>query len=159
MAEIAYRRLGKAVDFELSVTNVDKPSLGAELIINRVQQLERLSNSVTPTIWITAAKTFAQKLSLFPSATFVVGADTIRRIADSRYYDHDESKMNDSIRRLGEGGCRFLVFGRVDGPEDNFKTLSNIPLPEELLSICDQVTEGEFREDIASRDLRNLRDK
>lgn len=161
MAKIAAMRLGKPVDWEISVANVDKPTLSADELQPRLNQLARLSLTPkvpTVTIWITLAATFAEKADIFKGATFIVGADTIRRIADVRYYDDDPRKMSASIRRLVEDGSRFLVFGRFDlAPQSQvkeFQSLDGIALPDELRAICDSVDESEFREDIASRDLR-----
>ncbi len=161
MAKIAAMRLGKPVDWEISVANVDKPTLSADELQPRLNQIARLSltsKAPTVTIWITLAATFAEKADIFKRATFIVGADTIRRIADVRYYDDDPHKMSASIRRLVENGSRFLVFGRFDlAPQSQvkeFQSLDGIALPDELRAICDSVAESEFREDIASRDLR-----
>ena len=161
MAEIAATRLGRPVDWEISAANVDKPALSADELQPRIKQLARIllkSKAPAVTIWITMAPTFAEKADIFHGATFIVGADTIRRIADLRYYDHDPKKMSVGIRRLVESGSRFLVFGRIDQTPQSqvreFQSLDGIVLPEELRAICDSVDESEFREDIASRDLR-----
>ena len=123
-----------------------------------MNQLARLPHLSDATIWITLAPTFAEKANIFPKATFIVGADTIRRIADAQYYGHDPAEMSKSIRRIAASGARFLVFGRVDlaskSPENEFQSLAEIALPDELRAICDSVDESEFREDVASRDLR-----
>ena len=158
MAKIAALRLGKPVDLEISAANVDKPTLSADELQRRLSRLTRPTQLSDITIWITLAATFAEKANIFPEATFIVGADTIRRIADAQYYDHDPAKMSASIRRIADRGARFLVFGRVDlmdkSPDSEFQSLDEIALPEELRAICDSVDESEFREDVRSRDLR-----
>ena len=155
MAEIASRRLAKPIEYEISIANVDKPALQAGQIVERLKAMDQ-SLAVPGVVWITRAATFAEKLALFPSPTFVVGADTIARIVEVRYYDGDPEKMQRAVRRLSESGCRFLVFGRVDqtGRSSRFQSLDQLALPDAFEAICDSVTESEFREDIASRDLR-----
>ena len=89
---------------------------------------------------------------LFPGRTFAVGADTIARIGDSRYYDDSPEVAEAAYARLAELGCRFLVFGRQAG--DGFQTLTDVKLPPSLASLCDEVPEAEFREDVASTAIR-----
>ena len=89
---------------------------------------------------------------MFPAATFVVGADTIERIADPRYYGGKTTARDAAIGMLESNGCRFLVFGRTaDGP---FVELHDLNLPTNLHALCDGVPESEFREDISSMELR-----
>jgi nicotinamide mononucleotide (NMN) deamidase PncC len=147
LAEVAARRLGGPVTFELSIANVDKPPLDFVEIDDRLQAL------TGQRVWLTRAATFAEKAALAPGATFVVGADTLERIGNVRYYGHDAARRDAALAALAELGCRFLVFGRQwDG---KFHTLADLGLPPALASLCDQVPETEFREDVSSTDLRS----
>ena len=103
-------------------------------------------------LWFTRAPTFVAKSSIFPGATFVVGADTIDRIAHPRYYRGDPQARDAAIESIAAAGCRFLVFGRK--AEDRFETLDDLSLPERLREICGAVTEEDFRADISSTALR-----
>ena len=146
MAEIAAARTGKPVWFELSIANVDKPPLDFIEIGDRLDQL-----GDAPVV-LTQAALFAEKAILFPAATFVVGADTIERIADPRYYGGKTTERDAAIGMFESNGCRFLVFGRTaDGP---FLVLHDLNLPTNLHALCDGVPESEFREDISSTELR-----
>jgi hypothetical protein len=103
-------------------------------------------------IALTRAPTFREKAEAFPGATFVVGVDTLLRIAEPRYYGDDHAKRDAAIAEIAERGCRFLVFGReLDG---RFVTLGDLNLPTELRRLCDEVPESEFREDVSSTELR-----
>ena len=102
-------------------------------------------------VWLTRATTFREKAVLFPRSTFVVGADTIARIANPHYYKNEQDCL-DAIRLIASQGCRFLVFGRME--QDRFQTLSDLYLPESLLQICDEVLERHFRQDISSTAIR-----
>jgi nicotinamide mononucleotide (NMN) deamidase PncC len=146
MAEVAARRLGAAVTFELSIANVDKPPLDFVEIDDRLRGLpgER--------VWLTRAATFAEKASLAPGATFVVGADTIARIGDVRYYAEDSARRDAAIAAIAGQGCRFLVFGRQW--DHKFHSLSELRLPPVLAALCEEVPEAEFREDVSSTILR-----
>jgi hypothetical protein len=147
MAEVAERRLGRPVELELSLANVDKPALDYLDLQTRITGLAQ-----GQPIWFTRAARFTEKAELFPHAVFVVGADTIRRIADPRYYQGDARQRDDAIRFLAEYGCRFLVFGRLD--DGIFQTADSLPLPQTLRDLCDVVPEEEFRMDVSSTELR-----
>ncbi|MEO8496186.1 MAG: hypothetical protein ABI614_14040, partial [Planctomycetota bacterium] len=86
MAQVAARSLSIPVAFELSIENVDKPPLDLDSIERRLAQFD-----AEQTICLTRAATFVQKVQLFSSANFVVGVDTILRIANARYYGNDAS--------------------------------------------------------------------
>jgi len=146
MAQLAENMLGCSVEFELSVKNVDKPDLDRVEIERRLAQF-----SEREVVWITWSSTFQQKAAVLPPCTFVIGADTLIRIADPRYYPC-ESGLNDSVDELAERGNRFLVFGReVNG---SFLGLESIPLPKKLRPLCQAVPESSFRMDISSTGLR-----
>ncbi|NOY43324.1 MAG: hypothetical protein GXP26_16005 [Planctomycetes bacterium] len=150
MAELAAKRLGKPVVYELSITNVDKPSLDFVEIRRRLEGFRQ--QEADATLVLTDAPTFRAKSALFGGCTFVVGADTIVRIADPRYYPGERAGYDAAIRLLAERDCRFLVFGRlVDG---QFRSLAEMAIPEPLRRLCDEVTEEEFRQDVSSTDLR-----
>lgn len=146
MARLASDRLGLPVEHELSIVNVDKPPIDFIEMRERVSQFEP-----DEPFWLTRAATFVEKAALFPHATFIVGADTIVRIADPKYYA-SESARDDALVALAAVGCRFLVFSRWHNGE--FHSLCDLALPDALNKICDEVSAEEFRVDISSTALR-----
>lgn len=147
MADVAARRCGGPVTFELSIVNVDKRPL------DFLEMDDRLSGLAGRRVWLTRAATFAEKAALAPGAQFVVGVDTIERIGNPRYY-HDASGRRDAaIAAIAGHGCRFLVFGRQQG--GRFRTLADLRLPPALGGLCEEVPESEFRADISSTELRS----
>ena len=148
MAEVAQEITGHPVDFEISVENVDKPPLDFFDIQQRVRQFE------TPQrCWLTRAPTFLDKVKIFPEATFVVGADTIVRIAHPRYYHNSLTARDAALDELRQQNCRFLVFPRVVG--EDFLALEDLELPPILRERCESVPASEFRMDISSTELRS----
>jgi nicotinamide mononucleotide (NMN) deamidase PncC len=146
MAEIAATRSGVPVTLELSIANVDKPTL------DFLEIEDRLAGVPDYPVLLTRAATFAEKAALVPGAVFVVGADTIARIADEKYYDGDHKRRDSAIASIAASGCRFLVFGRaVNG---QFRLPSDLRLPSQLRGLCEEVNESEFRQDICSTELR-----
>ena len=148
MLETAAARLGTSsrAAFELAIVNPDKPPLCAA---ETARRLARFSGHEA--IWLTRAPTFAEKARIFPGATFVIGVDTIVRVASPRYYGGPEGfETAVSILRA----CRFLVFGRRGGA--GFETLGSVALPDSLRALCDGVPEVDFRADVSSTELRRM---
>lgn len=138
-------RLNCEVAFELSVENVDKPTLSREDVEQRLAQFDHHE-----TVLLTRAPRFLDKAQLFPGATFVLGADTLMRLADPRYWESPEAHL-ESLERLCQS-ARFLVFGRlIDGV---FRDPEQVPLPACLAEACVAVSAAECRVDVSSSQLR-----
>lgn len=149
MAEVAEEVMGRKVEYEISIMNPDKP------LIDFTQMKERVEQFKDRPIWLTRAPTFAEKAKLFPRATFIVGIDTLRRIADVKYYGNDPAACRAALERIAVRGCRFLVFGRNTGT--GFVGLDHLSLPDTLAALCQEVPPDRFREDISSTEIRQAR--
>jgi nicotinamide mononucleotide (NMN) deamidase PncC len=147
MAELASERFGLPAVFELSITNVDKPPL------DFIELADRLRGLSGHEVLLTRTPTFAEKARLVPGAVFVVGVDTLSRIADPRYYGGETARRDADISTIAEHGCRFLVFGRIK--DDQFVTCADLDLPPVLRQLCSEVPESTFRADVSSTKLRN----
>jgi len=152
MAEIAAAKLGQAVAFELSITNVDKRPLDYLQLHERIETFQRWNAAAK--LLLTDAPTFSTKSARFPGCTFVVGADTIARIADPRYYHNSSAARDAAIGTIASHGCRFLVFGRMCEDLNVFQSLTDLHLPESLRTLCDEVAPSEFSERASSTRLR-----
>lgn len=150
MVEAARRLLGKPVELEISITNADKPRLDYLALEERLAAIAEALPGAH--VWLTRTPTFHEKSARFRGCTFVVGADTIRRIADPRYYGGDPAARDAAITTLAERGCGFLVFGRL--ADGRFESLPDLPLPAALRPLCVGVPEDQFRVDISSTELR-----
>ncbi len=138
---------GPAIQFELALDNVDKPAVTQAEVLRRLRQFHPLDR-----IWLTHASRFLQKAECFPRTWFLVGADTVIRVADSRYY-RGAAERDATLQRLARWGCRWLVFGRqFDG--EGFRWLDDLDLPATLARRCRAISEREFRCDVSSTDLR-----
>ena len=144
MARIAAERLGVPVTFEVSIHNVDKPPLNFHEMRQRRAQFE------ADALCFTNTATFVEKAGTFGGVTFVVGADTMRRIADPKYYPAGD--ISGALDEIAGQGCRFLVFGRSDG--DRFVTLDDLDLPSDLRALCEGVSEADYRVDLSSTEIR-----
>lgn len=150
MAAIGSEILSTEVAWELSVTNVDKPPLDFCEIARRLTEL--MAEGDPRPVVLTAAPTFAEKAVLFPGCTFLVGIDTVERIADVRYYGNDPKCRDGCIGQLAAQGCRFLVFGRLEN--GHFVGLSDLSLPASLHGLCSAVPAERFRVDLSSTQIR-----
>ena len=146
MAAIAHSRLRKSPSYEISVVNVDKDPLDHSEALRRVTQFADTS------VVLTRAPTFLMKARLFPSSTFIIGADTAMRLDDPRYYQDSTLNRNEAFEEIDQLGCRFLVFGRQI--DQAFHAAAELPISTALSSLCQFVPESEFRVDISSTDLR-----
>jgi nicotinamide mononucleotide (NMN) deamidase PncC len=150
MAELAEERYGAPVTFELSITNVDKAPLDFIELAGRMEPLAGRR------VLLTRAPTFAEKAQVAPSCVFVVGVDTLIRVADPRYYGGNAAQRDKAIAMIASRGCRFLVFGRA--ADGRFLRVSDIDIPASLRQLCDEVPESQFRADVSSTDLRASHD-
>ncbi|MBI1918243.1 MAG: hypothetical protein HYS12_26420 [Planctomycetes bacterium] len=148
MAEVASRRAGLPAAFELSIDNVDKPSLCAEEVCRRLRQF-----SWRAPVWLTRAPVFVRKAQLFCGTSFVVGYDTVVRLVAKEYYGDSESRMIEALDAIRACGCRFLVAGRVD-EGGTFRSLEHVRIPESHRDLFDAIPEAEFRADLSSTKLR-----
>jgi nicotinic acid mononucleotide adenylyltransferase len=150
MATVAQNIAKRPLDFELSVTNVDKPALDSLEIQSRTAQFTGRS------LWLTRAATFVEKLAVFPQGTFVMGADTYARLADPKYYGGSTEAMQQAVQRIATEAGGLIVFGRErDG---TFEDPARLDVPAALRDITVFVSQRDFRLDISSTALRRQRD-
>ncbi|KAI4313883.1 hypothetical protein L6164_026829 [Bauhinia variegata] len=149
LMEVATRICGDCYPcFEISAVNADKPPLSVSQIKDRVKQFEKVGKTVI----ISNQPYFYKKAELFPGSAFVIGADTVARLINPKYYDGDYSKTLKILIGCKEMGCTFLVGGRkVDGA---FKVLEDIDVPEELKDLFISIPAEQFRMDISSTEIR-----
>ncbi|OWM86293.1 hypothetical protein CDL15_Pgr011117 [Punica granatum] len=137
--------------FEVSAVNADKPPLSVEQVKERVKQFEKVGKTVI----ISNQPYFYKKAELFPGSAFVIGADTVARLINPRYYEGSYSKMVEILAGCKSTGCTFLVGGRnVDGV---FKGLEDFEIPDALKDMFVPIPAEAFRMDISSTELRKSR--
>ncbi len=147
MIQIAHELLHEPVALDIAVVNVDKPPLDYAELQRRLRQFPP-----EQTIYLTRAATFEEKSRLFPGATFLVGADTLRRLAAPHYYGGSTTACQHALERIASRGCRFLVFGRDSGV--GFVRLGDLDLPDSLLALCREVPPEVFCEEVSSTAIR-----
>jgi len=111
LAKAAFKTTGQPVQFEISLKNAEKPPLDHIDLAERLETLVPYQNED----WfggVIATNTpfFKEKVVLFPKCTFIVGTDTINRIADRRYYRSAKEHMR--VWQFFVEHIKFLVFER-----------------------------------------------
>ena len=150
MAIVAQEIAERPIDFELSVTNVDKPPLDSLEMASRAAQFAGRS------LWFTRAATFVEKLDVFPESTFVMGADTYARLADPTYYGGSTEAAGRAVQQIATQARGLIVFGRER--HGTFEDHALLDVPPALREVTFFVSPREFRMDISSTALRRHRE-
>jgi nicotinic acid mononucleotide adenylyltransferase len=151
LARVAEELRQQPLAFEISVTNVDKPPLAGETVRHRLSQFAWRSP-----VELTRAPTFLEKSRLFPSTTFVIGADTAERLVAPKYYGDDELRMDVALEEIANSGSSFLVAVRIDAV-GRVRALNDIPVPRRYADLFTEIPEHRFRFDISSSEIRARR--
>jgi len=148
LARVAEELRQQPLAFEISVTNVDKPPLAGETVRHRLAQFAWKSP-----VELTRAPTFLEKSRLFPSTTFVIGADTAERLVAPKYYGDDELQMHVALEEIANSGSSFLVAVRIDAA-GRVRALNDIPVPRRYADLFTEIPEHRFRFDTSSSEIR-----
>jgi hypothetical protein len=151
LARVAEELRQQPLAFEISVTNVDKPTLACETVRHRIAQFAWKSP-----VELTRAPTFLDKSRLFPRTTFVIGADTAERLVAARYYGDDEVRMRVALEEIANSGGSFLVAVRIDAA-GRVRGLKDILVPRRYADLFTEIPEHRFRLDISSSEIRARR--
>lgn len=144
LAEAACLHLGKPLAFELSIANIEKPSLDAEQIVERLAQF-----AGRWPIYLTNAPTFDRKIDFFGPTTYVIGYDTAERLLQPAHYG-DQAAMYNTLDRWLTIGVRFLVAGRVH--RGQFRDIDHLSIPIGYHGLFQPLLD--FRHDLSSTFLR-----
>jgi Cytidylyltransferase-like len=148
LARVAEEMRQQPLAYEISVTNVDKPPLAGETVRRRVAQF-----AWKAPVELTRAPTFLEKSRLFPSTTFVIGADTAERLFAPKYYGDDEDRMHAALEEIAGVGASFLVAVRSDSA-GRVRALSDIAVPRRYVDLFVPIPEHRFRLDTSSSEIR-----
>lgn len=146
MRELAEKKTGMRATFEICARNADKPPLTFHEIKRTLDQFTENDSWV-----MTSAGRFSEKAEMFPNSVFIIGADTLMRVFDEKFY-LNKKDMLDHIDRFNDHNINFLVFGRK--VNNKFISLRDIVIPENIKRRCTGFEEGSFRDDISSTELR-----
>lgn len=146
MRDLAEKKTGMQTTFEICAKNADKPPLTFQEIKRTLDQFDENDSWV-----MTSAGRFSEKAEMFPNSVFIIGADTLLRVFDEKFYSSNKD-MNEHVERFNDHNIHFLVFGRK--VNDKFISLEDINIPAKIRSRCTGFNEGSFRDDISSTEIR-----
>ena len=146
MARLAEEIAERSVEWELSVCNVDKPMLDYIEVSRRAEQFKGKN------LWLSRAPTFIEKIQAFPQSTFVMGADTYKRLVDLKYYGGSQEQLRIAMQTICQKARGLIVFGRVQN--GTFENPEDFNVPAALREVTYFVSEREFRLDISSSNIR-----
>ncbi|MDG1247861.1 MAG: cytidylyltransferase [SAR86 cluster bacterium] len=146
MRDLAEKKTGMQTTFEICAKNADKPPLTFQEIKRTLDQFDENDSWV-----MTSAGRFSEKAEMFPNSVFIIGADTLLRVFDEKFYSSNKD-MNEHVERFNDHNIHFLVFGRK--VNDKFISLEDINIPSKIRSRCTGFNEGSFRDDISSTEIR-----
>lgn len=157
----AFPSIPPLIIFEIAAVNADKPPISLDILEARLRQfdpnfnhlMQRLTDKNIPyAVAITSEPLFARKAAIFPNTTFLIGADTLERLFNLKYYlPKTHSSVSSSsaeqpsvevssaigltylvkaMGQLADKGCRFIVGGRIrqnsSSPAPEFQTMDSI---------------------------------
>lgn len=142
----------RAACFELSIDNVEKPSLHIYEVLDRFAQFDGEGDMLI----LTRQATFLGKSQVLPNATFVIGYDTAVRLFDARFYGDaaDDASVTAALRAIQSSGCSFIVGGRHDA-DGRFMTWDDIECPAEFRGMFTAIPSSDFCDAISSTEMRD----
>lgn len=146
MKDLAEKKTGMHTTFEICAKNADKPPLTFYEIKKTIDQFQNEESWM-----LTSAGRFSEKAEMFPNSVFIIGADTLLRVFDEKFYKNYKD-MNEHIQRFNDHNINFLVFGRK--VNNKFISLNEINIPEAIKDRCTGIEENIFRDDISSTEIR-----
>ena len=146
MSELAEKKTGLGLAYEICIQNADKPPLSYHEIEKTLNQFNHGHEWV-----LTKAGKFTDKAELFPNSVFIIGADTLTRILDEKFYLNRQDMLN-QLDLFNSHNINFLVFGRKI--RDSFISLESVSIPEHIAKRFSGFGEEIFRDDISSTLIR-----
>ncbi len=146
MSELAEKKTGLGLAYEICIQNADKPPLSYHEIEKTLNQFNDGHEWV-----LTKAGKFTDKAALFPNSVFIIGTDTLTRILDEKFYLNRQDMLN-QLDLFNSHNINFLVFGRKI--QKNFISLDSVTIPEHIAKRFSGFDEEIFRDDISSTLIR-----
>ena len=144
LAAAAEAHLGLPAAYELPLVNADKAPMDPGDA--RVRAAQAYGDRP---IVLGHAALFSDKAEAWPGTTFVLGADTARRVLEPRFYGGPDA-LRAALERVRAADGRFLVAGRAG--DGGFRTLDDLAVPGDLRDLFAPLPN--FRVDLSSTAVR-----
>ena len=161
MARIASGIIGATCHYEMSMLNADKPPLDFTEVYLRVDKFEKSfeeneRQEGEGSLLVTRFPTFLDKARHFSNITFAVGADTVERICDPRFYGGSQATMLAALTEMRRLGVKFLCFARkINGLNvEAYDSGSSDFLPQVFRDMSMLVPSSVFVSGLSSTEIR-----
>ena len=139
----------KRVVAEISVKNMDKGVKDIEQVIE--QRVSKLLEKKVPVL-LTMKGMFSDKNSFLKNGHFILGADTLVRLLDSKYYGGSRERMIMALGGFSRCNNRIVVAPRYDSKAGQLVELNSMDILEALRENIVELKN--FRVDISSTEIR-----
>lgn len=142
-----FRKFHTPVDLEISCFNVEKQAINPDEAFRRWVNIKAdcKGSPAFNRLYVTDDARYLEKARYFPDVTFVCGFDTMKVLAEGKYY----SDFQAAIDEFDDLGIKWLAFPRKD------ITIDFDRVPVKLSKNITVVSKEDFPLiDMASRDLR-----
>lgn len=146
MADVVQKQTGRGVVFLITATHPDKGALPVDELWRRKAQFDWRA----PVLFTQGDGLYVEKARRFPGFAFLVGADAVKGLLDTKYYG-GEAEREDVLIELHELGTRFYVAGRKNPKTDEFETLDDLVIPHAFARLFIPV---QARLDLSSTEIR-----
>jgi len=151
LGEVAARKCGvdkSNVIFELSALNADKGLIAKEEIEKRVEMIVDRGFGAM----ITHKPFFYAKNDYLKEGFFVVGADTYKRIVNTKYYNNSRDIMISKLSEFEKNKNTLVVAPRLNSETNKVETLKDFEIPDVLKPFVSELEH--FRRDVSSTEIR-----
>lgn len=121
-----------------------------------VQKVQMLADKCVPSLSASQTNGICQS-----NMTFVIGADTMVRILNPKYYNDSTAEMLTAVRNMRDAGVNFVVGGRLEqgkAEHEETKFINGAEIlmlqPKDVQEIFTLLSEEEFRVDLSSTQIR-----
>jgi hypothetical protein len=170
LAEGVAQMSNQSVFFEMSASHPDKGYLSETDVVQRVSQF--FSGRVCQPVIVSRCSLYIDKARMFPHSTIVIGADTMVRILNPKYYEGNNFEgVLTMLQQIASQGVNFFVAGRIEdstGKEDSGTFITGDDVLQKMVPVAGDrarmppdmfrsIPEDVFRVDLSSTELRRAR--
>eukprot|EP01016_Furgasonia_blochmanni_P001295 TRINITY_DN1048_c0_g3_i1.p1 TRINITY_DN1048_c0_g3~~TRINITY_DN1048_c0_g3_i1.p1 ORF type:complete len:431 (-),score=30.63 TRINITY_DN1048_c0_g3_i1:26-1318(-) len=134
--------------FELAVSNADKKAIDKDEVLRRVNGILKTGHGVI----LSNRGLYRDKVEFLRESFFAVGADTYKRILDTKFYEHSYERLVLALGKLQEAGMKFVVAPRLNKDTGKVESVDDFKVPEVFKNMFLPL-EG-YRNDISSTEIR-----
>jgi hypothetical protein len=115
--------------YELSIVNADKGTIDTESIIQRADQFRNLGLNLI----LSTRPLFKDKNIFLKDGAFSIGADTYKRLIDTKYYNSSITERDISFIEFLKNNNKIVVAPRFNSSQQKVETLPDFEVPHLIM--------------------------